>query len=239
MIIKSRFRDYYDHIAHKYGGGDPMVVYMRERVVAHQVHNKGTKDEFKTDSGYNTSRDLFYIPSAQGNAKRLGDSTEITEFRGLGVAGRYYLVVRTCEVTKTELGSLTVVKADQWRMWVPPTEPSGKSFSWSQPRVFVQGQKSEQVLRYSRGLDVPVFAVNASEPSFRSYYQEIDPWVPNLGDHGLPALLPAEQCYQEISMFISNTLASDPDASPPGKQTDVQKAESHGFDRKQSFRHRK
>ena len=32
MIIKSRFKDYYDFVGLQFGGGDPRVCYMRERL---------------------------------------------------------------------------------------------------------------------------------------------------------------------------------------------------------------
>jgi hypothetical protein len=32
MVIKSTFKDYYDWVAYKYGGGDPRVVYVRTRL---------------------------------------------------------------------------------------------------------------------------------------------------------------------------------------------------------------
>ena len=40
-------------------------------------------------------------------------------------------------------------------------------------------------------------------------------------------------------MFLSNTIQDSPDAMPRVPMTDIQKVDSHGFDRKVSFRHRK
>jgi hypothetical protein len=163
----------------------------------------------------------------------------IQEFKGIAVAGRYYVATRVGNYTKDMFGRFKLISAAPWRMSVPPTEKRKKPFPWSQePQIFVQGSKSDLVLRYSRQFNVPVFSISSGLDDGMNQVQ-IDPWVPNLGDHGIPALITAEQCCQEISMFISNTLVVDPDTMPPGQQTDVQKAEAHGFDKRQSFRHRK
>lgn len=46
----------------------------------------------------------------------------------------------------------------------------------------------------------------------------------------------AEEIYQQISAFIGY-LKDHPEI--PNKQTDLEKVQSHGFDLKKSFRHRK
>jgi hypothetical protein len=50
-----------------------------------------------------------------------------------------------------------------------------------------------------------------------------------------------EQCYQEIAMFLGNTILVNPDETPESKPplTNEERAVAHGFDKKVSFRHRK
>lgn len=60
-----------------------------------------------------------------------------------------------------------------------------------------------------------------------------------LNDLGFAAIMTAEQCYQEIESYLVNVLRDNPDKIPPVQVSDKDKIGQHGFDLKQSFRHRK
>lgn len=60
--------------------------------------------------------------------------------------------------------------------------------------------------------------------------------IPLLYPFGFATWYPPEYMYQKIYEFISWTK-DNPEI--PNKQTDLEKLESHGFDKKVSFRHRK
>lgn len=58
---------------------------------------------------------------------------------------------------------------------------------------------------------------------------------PCLRDFQVMRFLDAVQVYQQLDLYLGNDLVVQHD--PPAKQTDIENLESHGFDRKTSFRH--
>ncbi len=63
--------------------------------------------------------------------------------------------------------------------------------------------------------------------------------VPILKDIGFNHVQSPEQTYQDISYYMANVLRENPDVVPPVKIADKDRIVQHGFDLKQSFRHRK
>ena len=63
--------------------------------------------------------------------------------------------------------------------------------------------------------------------------------VPILSELGIPNIIPAEKIFQELSYFIGNIMKESPDIAPPVEIENDLRIEGHGFDLKQSFRHRK
>jgi hypothetical protein len=59
----------------------------------------------------------------------------------------------------------------------------------------------------------------------------------NLKELGISKIITAPQLYQMLDYFVSNVLVSDD--MPHGVQTDIEKIEAHGFDKKISFRKEK
>lgn len=64
------------------------------------------------------------------------------------------------------------------------------------------------------------------------------PWVPVLSTTGIQDYVSAEQMYQNIEWYLMNVLRDSPDTKPPVEVSNEQKILQHGFDVKQSFRHR-
>jgi hypothetical protein len=60
--------------------------------------------------------------------------------------------------------------------------------------------------------------------------------IPILSEYGVASVYPAEKIYQDISSFLGWLVDNPP---IPDNQTNDEKITSHGFDLKQSFRHRK
>jgi hypothetical protein len=205
MKIHSRFKDYYDWVAHKYGGGDPKIVYNRERVVPAKMDGCFTYEQtvkIPKEMG-------IYIPHQYDSPFR----REHVEYRGLVVAGRWYILAQRVERNTSGFGYRTV------KPWTIVTDEPGT------------GGYEEKAAEIAKFVKAPVFTI---EP----FQYAVEGRVPILNDLGLPALLSAEQCYQEIALFLGNVLNVVPDG-PAVPATDVQKAEAHGFDKRQSFRHRK
>jgi len=212
MKIRSRFKDYYDYVEHVYGGGDPLCVYVRDRVVPKRVE-KNAYGTWETEPAFEIPRELReYVPN---DIHHKADGT-VTEFKGVSITGRHYVI----EQRKTS--DLVAKVIEHWHV------------SRRQFRNFVQGHKSERLLKLSKLVKAPVFVFAGSAYSGR---QDVEGRCPILTDMGFGSVLDATQLYQELSVFISNEL--QPFEDPHISTSDVQKAEAHGFDKRQSFRHRK
>lgn len=67
-----------------------------------------------------------------------------------------------------------------------------------------------------------------------TYYQKKPTtFIPNLSQFGIPSVLDANTCYEQIYNFLG-WLKDNP--VPPDNQTDKEKVVAHGFDAKTSFR---
>lgn len=239
MRIRSRFRDYYDYVAGLYGGGDPKIVYNRETIV--DPFDKPDAKDIKT---YPSTLEGIYLPKEMDHEslwlKRDSEPWRPQEgdlynlYRGLAVAGKIYYLKQVKIAVRNELTCGIEFKVKEpWRV-VEYTQDRGPSWIQTQTRR-VSGTEVPKLMPIHRVLKAPVFM-------FLNHYHggiEVLGRVPVLGDLGLPAFVPAEQLYQELSMFMSKLYSDNPDMMPKSPQTDVQKIEAHGFDKKKSFRHRK
>lgn len=250
MKIISRFKDYYDHVQHVNGGGDPKVIYHRDFVLPD--HESGGVRWERTGS---LNRGL--APAVPNSIQTLQDGKIVThEFRALVVLGRRYIIERSGFPGTVSNELVTILK--DWHITkrplvVPPFShlsafvfeheevPPGK-LSWYQQRSVnrttewkkewkkyqvEQGVFAERFVMLSKELNAPVFVVDSVYVYGRT---------PKLGELGFVAYYSAEQLYQELAMFVGNTL--QPVADPASPMTDIEKVVSHGFDKKKSFRHR-
>ena len=67
----------------------------------------------------------------------------------------------------------------------------------------------------------------------------IDKNIPILQEYGINHYIQPEQLYQDIAYYVSNKMVTSPDLEVHDNMTDKEKIVQHGFDLKQSFRHRK
>ena len=166
MKIKSRWRDYYDFVEHLYGGGDPRVVYVRDKIIPDRMLN-----------GLEPYEDMLDIPRELARPwvpNRFEErSTGIQhDYRGLAVAGRYFiveLIVRPA-TTYPRIVPKEVIK--EWHL-------TGDTFGHN---AFSQGEKLSSLIALSRFAKAPVFWFNRSEIYGR---------CPYLGPLGLASILPA------------------------------------------------
>jgi hypothetical protein len=102
----------------------------------------------------------------------------------------------------------------------------------------IWGVPNKSCVDISRQLQVPVFVI---EPTPRLSGLKKSPQVavsreiPNLGKLGFASEIPAEQMYQNISMFMAS-LRDSPDSVPPVSVSDKDRLVQKGFDAKISFR---
>ena len=97
---------------------------------------------------------------------------------------------------------------------------------------------NQEFVEISKKINAPVFVVEyyGFPQGSKNKFVGIGKKVPNLGELGLASIYPAEQLYQDIDYFLTNTIKDSPDTMPPVSMTDKEKIESHGFDNKVSFR---
>ena len=227
MKISSKFKDYYDYVANMHGGGDPSIMYMRNRLTP-----------FKFEGGLSYSSDLPIFQEGIRGLPRIQYLPAIGgcyDTKWLAVMGKYYLMVSYVNNT---------MSTNPWRILNPVEHPklfenltSKKSFHEMRGSDYWLGSPDDKLLELTRKVGAPVFifyALNLQENKVL-----VEPEIPILRDLDFQKFFSPEQFYQELAYFMGNTMHVSPDLSPPSKSTDKEKIQQHGFDLKQSFRHRK
>lgn len=211
MRIISKFKDFYDFLGYQWK--DPKVTWERKLFNDHFPI-------FTPDTFSNKELELggLNIPS---NCKY--------EFRWLIVCGKQYLLFRKSESPK--------LSEDIWTAYKDSEEVEhhlrlSKNTYWkpNQPEHYT-GQF------YQKNLD---FCIKHKSPIIVTEGSKFVTDSPILGNIvNFVSMYSAEQIYQDISYFLSNQINGSPDINPPVSIDNNGKIEAHGFDLKQSFRHRK
>jgi hypothetical protein len=225
MKIKSRFKDYYDYVAHAYGGGDERVTYVREPL----------PDTLTSV----TLPDFVDLPTP-------GLSGTKAYTKHLIVNSRVYTLIAVVDPATNLPGPYQLFHRDnfddddiinlkvqyRWR-----DNEGWSSLKWE--RYF--GQENATALALSKIIKQPVFLVDSYHRNWtsKSTQFEINPHIPVLREYGINHYIQPEQLYQEIAYFMSNKMVDSPDLVVHNNMTDKEKILQHGFDIKQSFRHRK
>lgn len=217
MKIISQFKDYYDYVAHQYGGGDPKIVYHRKRFT--EPDNFGSYPDLVFDK-LKTVPDRF--PNYQSDYI----------YRWLAICGKIYLIFRKAFDFKNREFRLVSENADP-DLWKYLIKKSNYSFL-TQKRTDWLGFESQRALELSKQLRAPIFTFNSSNSI--SYIQSE---IPILAKYGFASFLSPEQLYQDIAYFMGNTINESPDLMPSSVMSDKERILQHGFDLQQSFRHRK
>jgi hypothetical protein len=104
---------------------------------------------------------------------------------------------------------------------------------------FAKESNSATVL--SKFIQQPVFLINRVGYDFtiKKHRIVIDKNIPVLSEYGVAHYIQPEQLYQDIAYYVSNKMVLSPDLEVHDNMTDKEKIVQHGFDLKQSFRHRK
>lgn len=229
MRINSQFKDYYDFVANQFGGGDPRIVYSRQRIVRldpKQFHDSTT---VHMDIGHS-----LYDPARYDRYCYLKPNEPHREYMYLVVAGKPYLLVRlyTNLISRYDISTYKVTDHD------PRERPKWMRLHHLHPDVEF-GKEYDFLIQLSRKIGTPVFAIEAIE--YKSNSQSdvvICGQCPILGRIGMASRVDPYQMYQDIAMFVGNKMKKTPDTQPPVELDNKQKILKAGFDLKQSFRHR-
>jgi hypothetical protein len=225
MIIKSRFKDYYDHVAHKYGGGDPNIVYMRNRLRPLKSLGSSLLIHDNLFIDYTLKRDTI------DPMNRLLSREGLT-CKYLCVAGKYYLLV----AVSGGLEVLDPIKHSKVCSLLTTKSWFGEYFSYD----YFVGYEDPDLIELSKLVGSPVFIINGYTYDWRNKKTCLDIMseLPVLGDIGFPKVYAPEQLYQDLAYFIGNKMKDTPDTRPPVDVSNKDRIVQHGFDLKQSFRHR-
>lgn len=222
MKIKSRFKDYYDYVAHAYGGGDERVTYVREPL----------KDEVTVALHKNHGLSDPYL-----------DTTR-TKIKYLAINGKYYVLLSVADdsgvyskyelFTEKNFGHRLDGIITRYRGW---TGAKAKNMRWE--HYF--DCESDTIVMISQQIAQPVFIIDSVswDSKRREYSYLIDRTIPLLQEYGINHYIQPEQMYQETAYYISNKMVTSPDLVVVDNMSDKEKIAQHGFDLKQSFRHRK
>ena len=218
MKIISKFKDYYDHIAHIYGGGDPMITYPRGKFEPPVVN---ITDDI---------RQIMYRLNFDINSER--------KYRYIIVAGKLYTLRSDMEGVGKDrhLGEYKLFNAENYPEIFNKKEKS-RRFWWSRSpdESLYIGYENPAFTQIAKDIKEPVYEIMLITRD-SVFVSEL---VPILSDTPIPSVLSAEQAYQDIAYYISNVMKESPDVRMPDISTDKEKVLQHGFDAKQSFRHRK
>lgn len=218
MKIISPFKDYYDWVAGKYGGGDPRLVYKRTKIDGKNIENCFIRVIISGRS--------YDLSTLNADRYRRGKSTY--NFNFLIFCGRQYLVVKNGDATNI----LSEDKhPDLWEILNRTPKRIASLLANPTSIDFYFGKQTQFAENLCKQYDQPVLLiVDGGMVSNR---------IPVLQDVGFASIMSAEQCYQEISHFLGNVLRENPDTKPPIQVDDKYKIIGAGFDTKTSFRHRK
>ena len=219
MKIQSQFVDYYDHVAHQYGGGDPSCLYLRKRL----VDRVGKDGESYGGLVIISQKRIFRLPY---------NINPNFHYKWLSVCAKYYLLIQTIDENGLYSPWKIIDKKLHAEAWKSLTGRWARS-----PEVLeCIGVFSESLLELSRKVNAPVFTFDAT--SSNTHDVQVDGEIPILGDIGLPSKINSQQLYQDIAYFLGNIMKLSPDMMPATSMTDKEKVLQHGFDKKVSFRHR-
>jgi hypothetical protein len=232
LIIKSQWKDYYDYIAYQYGGGDPKIVYSRNRIsplrrkwIVGAIVESNSEVEMEDKFPLSSLRDL--VPFDDYYKRRVAY---------LVVAGKAYLLMKEAYLYNDDVNTFRVQPLNAF-------DEFNKRHS---RRWFVRhdcgelGKEYPFFVELSRKVKAPVFVIRNMERKFGSdkLYVQVAGQCPILKEIGMPALIPATQMYQDLAYFVGNTMKEHPDTEPPVEVSNNCKIVNAGFDLKQSFRHR-
>ena len=245
MKIKSNFKDYYDYVSRVHGE-DPNVIYVR-------MPHKGDKDmkrEYRQGKWISVECEYAWFEVPVVNNLPVFHMPDLAYEKGWRVRTIY-----VCGVAYAVIARDATLRSG-WANNVNKTivERNGEdvpftAFDVKHPFVDALPQFAEHYLPIKhRSIDamhkatgMPVFQLySGSIWNSRPSGDTVDCQVPCLKDFDFGKVLPAEQIWQDIQYYLLNLINESPDMAPPPRppQTNLEKLQSHGFDKRWSFRHR-
>jgi hypothetical protein len=237
MKIKSNYKDYYDNVAYRFGGGDPKIVYVRPHKLIDipdmekEIKRTGHfQHRFKSKSIENIT--ILYDRNNSEENLRYGISKEETDIRGI-IIGEYFF----CQIKRVGDENYRLVRESDLR-----NTPNPRKHAYCfKPEILKIDEfinyKDSTLLDICKNVALPVFSFQICKFNNRgSYHFEINELIPNLGKVGVASFISDVDIYQYLSYLIGNKMKDCPDTMPPIIVSDKDKIIGHGFDYKTSFR---
>jgi hypothetical protein len=234
MKIISKFKDYYDFISKKYGGGDPKVVYKRREI---GKRKKICGQEVIVEVDHVTDVDLSLNLDDRYHKFKLGT---------LFIAGDCFLVIKyeghNWELLDEFGKHKEIVKDYKNRIYRDLWLYKSKIPYFDGIRQKINREK-DKIIQVAKEIKEPVFIIHntfyINKGNKSQTCVKLDELCPILENVGIPSVLSAEQIYQKLAYFIGNVLCDSPDIKPPVELSDKEKIIKGGFDIKTSFRSNK
>lgn len=213
MVIISPFKDYYDFVVKQYGGGDPRIVYERNRILESQIEIDFNIPLISLRYGINDFR----------NAKK---------YAYLIVAGKAYMLSKPFYDIAGNV--------NDYRIEINPMNEDHPYWIKHQLRDMVFDKEQPALVKLCRIVCHPVFVIHdlQGHPRRNKIIVSVYEQCPILQKLGMASIMSAQQMYQELSYFIGNLMKESPDIKPPVRLTEKQRIVKAGFDLVKSFRHR-
>lgn len=248
MRILAKVRDYYDHVEFIYSpeGGDPANTYVRKGIDCGTVTVQGAIPSFPHPEGW----------SMKAKAAIYNGWVDFPwRFKWCSICGELYLLVADCPLPAPRDGHEYHVPDSSFKV-ISEGHPALKNVVSRNYEILKKGGKiaindvigvpNQCAVEISKMIGEPCFLIERFSERSRSYGRNnkrliisyevrVCPDVPNLGKLGFGSLVPAEQMYQRISMFMG-IIKDCPDNNPPAEVSDKDRLVQKGFDLKVSFR---
>lgn len=245
MKIQSPFKDYYDFVEHLYGS-DPKITYVRDKLVKDKLPVKQQKLRFVGwNANYNpdhlTVTAPLRISDLPNNISRKDQETDY-DFKWLVITGRYYLLVTTrrrIDDSYPYQYSYDTSVFDENKHADIAGSLYGRFFYERQTKSHYLARHDPALDELSKKIGHPVYIINGVHRWKSDDNISIDAKVPILKDLGIASLIDPNTLFQEIYTYMMNVIRESPDLAPPVQVSDKDRLVQHGFDLKQSFRHRK
>ena len=238
MKILSNYRDYYDHCAHQYGGGDPKIVYLRpHKHPGKDIHIKFSyrwtdRKYIATLNGKNINHKC--ISSIQNLYNRINKNEYYWRNGKIVYVGEIRPDIKGVVIGDKFFAFIKTTYDKDYRFVVEKDLENDEAKPWDN-KIDINkliNHQDETLVELCRYVNLPVFSFTVNKEDTI----KIDVDMPNLGKLGIPKYIPDYMMYQNLSYFIGNLMKISPDMMPEIKVTDRDKIVGHGFDLKTSFR---
>ena len=229
MKIISPFTDYYDHHARD---TDPKILFNRK--------------DFEIPWSHNHSFTVYGKHNILGLPEPISDlwkvPTKHYRLAWLVINLRKYLIISFDGYYRYNYKLANRHNMDEFYKKGDKSDSSYKKhYSNLEKLLEESGQIDEKLLPISKLVKQPIYIIldTYSNNYMDRHYVTITQQMPILKNIGISSIISSEQLFSETEYFISNYLNENPDTIPPVEIGNNDKIVGHGFDLKQSFRHRR